>query len=492
MALLARLGGRVASPAVLTAGAVVAVGLVLGVASVASATLTIAGAMGVLFLVVAARNLALGFCVFVVITFFDRTTALQTGGLTMVKAAGAALTLLWLFELASNRGDRPTLFRSHRHFSLLVVFLVSWAVASALWAPDPRLALTSGTGSALRLTQGILLLFIVFTAFRERRHVWWFVWAFLGGTAFAVVIGLAGVYGVSATENDSRLSGGFDDPNELAAVLVPALVLCAFAFVAAGRRPIRWLYAGLAALFFYSFAQTDSQAGIVALVVALLLAVVVSGRVRPRAAVAVACFFLFATVYYTFVTEPVALQTIGSQNNVGARESLWTVAGRIVRDHPVAGVGAGNFGVAEQSYTAKSINLPRADLVTESELAHNSYLQVLAELGVVGLLAFLGVIGGSLWFALRAARTFEAGMDWELEMLSRGLFIGTIGMLTAYFFATNQYEKQLWLLVAIGAALLSIARRTAPATARETLRRDAARQAAIRPRSLEVAPHRGS
>jgi O-antigen ligase len=451
----------------LTPSGIVMVGLAIGLTSALSAKLAIAGAVGALFLVIAARSLAFGACLFVVVTFFDRSAGLQSGGLTMVKAMGAALTLVWLIEIGTNRRDAPLLFRSHPRYALLVLFLVSWTVSSALWAPDPRLALTSGAGSAFRLAQGALLIFIIFTALREPVHVWWLVRAYLAGAAFAAAIGLSGVYGVSAGVNDSRLSGGFDDPNELAAVLVPAIILCAFAVGASRGLGARWLYSGLGALFFYSLAQTDSQAGIVALVVALILTVAFSGRWRPVAVVTVTCFLLCSTVYYTFVTQPVALQTIGSESNVGARKSLWTVAWRTVHDHPVGGVGAGNFVVAEPQYAAQSINLPRADLVVRPELVHNSYLQVLAELGIIGLLAFAAAIGGSLWLGIRAVQIFETAGQKECELLSRGLVIGTAAMLTAYFFATNQYEKQLWLLLAVGPALFSVALRTRTATASE-------------------------
>ena len=258
--------------------------------------------------------------------------------------------------------------------------------------------------------------------------------------------------------NDARLSGGFDDPNELAAVLVPAMVLACFAFVALPGRASRWAYAAAAVVMLYALAQTDSQAGLIALAVALLLAVVLGGQARPIMAVGVVAFLFAAVSYYTFVTKPVAIQTISSENNVGGRESLWTVATHIVRDHPVAGVGAGNFVIVEPEYAFRDINLPRVDLVVRPELAHNSYLQVLAELGVVGLAAFLAVIGGSLLSALRAARTFAMSRDRELDLLSRGFLIGTIAMLVAYFFATNQYEKQLWLVLGVGPALLAVAR----------------------------------
>jgi O-antigen ligase len=208
----------------------------------------------------------------------------------------------------------------------------------------------------------------------------------------------------------------------------------------------------------YALAQTDSQAGLIALAVALLLAVVLGGRARPIIAVGVVAFLFAAASYYTFVTKPVAIETISSENNVGGRESLWSVATHVVRDHPVAGVGAGNFVIAEPEYAFRDINLPRVDLVVRPELAHNSYLQVLAELGFVGLAAFLSVIGGSLLAALRAARAFAMSGDRELDLLSRGFLVGTIAMVVAYFFATNQYEKQLWLLLAVGPALLAVAR----------------------------------
>ncbi|HEV8250110.1 MAG TPA: O-antigen ligase family protein [Gaiellaceae bacterium] len=461
-------------------GLVGIVGIVVGIGASASASLTLAAAIGILFMTVATKSLPLGFCAFVFLTFFDRSTPLQSGGLTIVKATGAALTLLWLREVARNRRDTPMLFRSHPRLSFAVLFLACWTVASALWAEDHRLALTGGSGSAFRLAQGVLLLYIVFTFFRERRHLWWLVWSFLGGAAFAALIGLTGIYGVTQSVNDARLSGGFDDPNELAAVLVPALVLSAFAFVAAPGRLARWACVALAGLFLYALAQTDSQAGIVALAVALILAIALSGRVRPLAIATVTAFLLAGTAYYTFYTRPVALETIASPSNVGARETLWTVAGRVVHDHPVAGVGAGNFVVAEPPYTATGTNLPRSDLVVRPELVHNSYLQVWAELGTIGLIAFLAVIGGSVLLALRAVRTAESSGDRELEMLSRGFLIATVSMLAAYFFATNQYEKQLWLVIAVGPALASIAARSAVARATVLTRAPALRQPGVR------------
>ena len=455
----------------------VAAALVLGLTASTKPELAIAAGAGAVFIVVALRSFPAAFCLFVFATFFDRGTAsLHTGGVTIVKLLGVLLTLIWLVKMLAGDRNMPFLARHEPVLAFASILFVGWAIASAGWAEARGQALFGSAGSAFRLAQGALLLFIVFSTFTERRHIWWLLQSFVAGAMFAALIGIFGVYGTSESVNDARLSGGFDDPNELAAVLVAALIFSGFAFVALRGRVSRWLYAFAVPVFLFALAQTDSQAGLVALAVALVLAVVLGGRARPVIVVGVLAFAFAAVTYYTFVTKPVALASIASQDNVGSRETLWSVATHMVRDHPVAGVGAGNFVVVEPEYTLRTIDLPRVDLVVRPELTHNSYLQVLAELGVIGLAAFLAVIARSLQLALRAARTFARGGDYELDMVSRGFLVGTVGMLIAYFFATNQYEKQLWLLLAAGPALLSVALR-APGSAIQEVGRRAVRPA---------------
>lgn len=447
-------------------------GLALGLAASMRPELAIAAGAGAVFIVLAARSLPAAFCLFVIATFFDRgTSSFQGGGVTIVKLLGGLLTLIWLLKILVGERNVPFLPRSEPILAFAALLFVGWAIASAGWAEARGQALFGSAGSAFRLAQGTVLLFIVFSTFTERRHLWWLLRSFVAGAMFAALIGIFGVYGTSESVNDARLSGGFDDPNELAAVVVAAMVFSGFAFVALRGRASRWLYSAATLVFLFALAQTDSQAGLVALTVALALAVVLGGRARAIITVGALAFVLAAVAYYTFVTDPVAIQTISSQDNVGSRETLWSVASQVVRDHPVAGVGAGNFVVVEPEYTLSNIDLPRVDLVVRPELAHNSYLQVLAELGVIGLAAFLTVIARSLQLARRAAHTFARGGDYELDMLSRGFLIGTAAMLVAYFFATNQYEKQLWLLLAAGPALLSVALRAHPSAIQDVRRR---------------------
>ena len=79
---------------------------------------------------------------------------------------------------------------------------------------------------------------------------------------------------------------------------------------------------------------------------------------------------------------------------------------------------------------------------------------------MVGLAIFLAILGFCLRCAYGAARRFRAAGD-ERWRSSRARWSSRwSAMLVADFFASEQFNKVLWLLLAIGPALEAIARRT--------------------------------
>ena len=72
---------------------------------------------------------------------------------------------------------------------------------------------------------------------------------------------------------------------------------------------------------------------------------------------------------------------------------------------------------------------------------------------------------GSISAALRAARIYERRGDTAFELMSRGVALAVIALLTADFFITNEYEHLLWLLLALPPALLAVARSETGVTA---------------------------
>lgn len=83
---------------------------------------------------------------------------------------------------------------------------------------------------------------------------------------------------------------------------------------------------------------------------------------------------------------------------------------------------------------------------------------MLAELGLIGALMFVALIALTLACGARAVRIFARQRDRSMEMLARSWLIAMVGMLTANVFLSAEYSKQLWLLLALGPALLAVAR----------------------------------
>jgi O-antigen ligase len=223
-----------------------------------------------------------------------------------------------------------------------------------------------------------------------------------------------------------------------------------------------WLRAAAAAgvpLCLLALFLTVSRGGLVALAAVLIAGVAVAGNARKTAALVVAVAVLGATFYFVALAPPEARDRIVTSDGGTGREDIWKVGWRMVEANPVVGVGAGNFATSSVHYLLEPGVILRPDfIVDDPKVAHNTYLEVLAELGVVGLALFLIVLGYSLVTALRAARTFQRVGDRELDIVARAVFVALVGLLTAAFFGSREFSNQLWLLLSLGPALQGVAR----------------------------------
>lgn len=98
----------------------------------------------------------------------------------------------------------------------------------------------------------------------------------------------------------------------------------------------------------------------------------------------------------------------------GGRTMIWRLTARMIADHPLAGVGAGNFPIRIPEYYA----LPEADMAavhTDTwSRPHNDFLHVAAEKGLPGLAAFAGMFAAALFSAVATVRRATAPRDGRL------------------------------------------------------------------------------
>ena len=445
--------------------------LILGVFTGYNPLLGIALAAALVFALIVVWDLALGVCLFLLVTFLDTVSGNQD--LSLTKGAGAVLAASWLALMVVRRKSQPTLMAQSPRLTQLLVAFLAWSAISTVWAESSGSALRS----TFRFALDILLIPIVFWAVRERRHVVWIFGVFIVGTLLSVGYGLAMgkvAAGLAAVQQVGRLSGANVEANVLATLLLVAIVFASALAVALKRHPvIRVLavlavFAGLAA-----YLATFSRGGVVAGVVVILAGCLYARR-RRALFIAVAIIPLLVGVAYVESSSSGVAQRLLSTSSDG-RTDIWKIGLRMAETHPVLGVGSGNYMVVEPHYLLASPGPIRVVkfIVDTPYPAHNIYLHVVAELGVVGLVLFLAALGVCLTTAMRAVRIFHRAGDRKMEVLGRALVLALIGVLVSDFFASEQYSKQLWLLLGLCPALLALAQRLPALPARASRVRDA-------------------
>ncbi len=133
------------------------------------------------------------------------------------------------------------------------------------------------------------------------------------------------------------------------------------------------------------------------------------------------------------------------------------VAVEVLADHPVTGVGPGNFLAVTQGY------LSRLGLDVAPLAPHNQYLEAAAEGGLLGLAAWLLLLGGGVLVALRArnlARAAGPAVDQVAPAaLSNAVLAALAGWAVASIFLHLATFRTFLFVVALGAALDIRARR---------------------------------
>jgi O-antigen ligase len=132
-------------------------------------------------------------------------------------------------------------------------------------------------------------------------------------------------------------------------------------------------------------------------------------------------------------------------NSSASRLAIWARDSRAVIDRPIGfGVGSGEYvdGMTGGAYRAQ----------------HNSLVQSLVELGVLGLVLFLCsyyITFKQLGRISRAARSADAEAA-RAALYARAIRIGLVGNFIAGFFLSQAYSELLWMTVAICAAFVRI------------------------------------
>lgn len=410
-------------------------------------------AFGLAFAAVVLSDVTVALCVLAFLSFLDILPTIEA--LSLAKIAGLLLAISWLATITSRR-ESPSLARDRPWLTLALLAFAAWATLSVAWAPVHGAALST----LLRYLPNLLLFPIAYTAVRERKHVYAVVMMLVAGATLAAVAGVLSPPANPGGLEPARATGTIGDANELAAALVAGLFLAAAVMFDRARPTlVRAGCACTAVLCLGGIVLSLSRGGLVALGVAAIVAVLAAGRWRAPMLAAAIAICASALFYFVSAASLPARERVTEVGTGTGRTDLWTVGLRMVSARPFTGVGVGNFQYTSIGYLLQPGLIHRADfIISTPKIAHNTYLQAFAELGIPGGVLFLLIIASGACCALMAARVAARTGELELELLARGVFVATAGFLAASFFISENYSKLMWILLALGPAMLAIAR----------------------------------
>jgi O-antigen ligase len=208
---------------------------------------------------------------------------------------------------------------------------------------------------------------------------------------------------------------------------------------------------------------TVSRGGLVALAAALVASILVARRYRVRAILASTTVVIASVIFFFSYASPESRERISTADGGSGRTDIWKVGWRMVEDKPITGVGAANFQSSSIHYLLAPGPIRFDEYVVDTPaVAHNAYLGVLAETGIIGLVLYLAIIAACIAAIARAARGFAGQGTRSGEVLAAGVIVAVAALLAGYFFLSEENSKHLWLLLSLGPALLAISREAQP------------------------------
>ncbi len=369
-------------------------------------------------------------------------------------------------------------------FFLVALFLAIQTI-SAAFSRDPEVSIRAVRDSLL---EGTLLYLFVTNAVRTPSAVRGATWALLLAAAPMALVplhqqatgsynrdygGLAQVEGTGFRTGEvqggsevvqRRLGGPIGEKNRYAQVMLMLLPLGLFRFWAERSRALRLAALAATAFSLIGFGLAFSRGGAVGLVL-LLAAMVVLRIVDVRkfglVLAVVALLFVAMPQYWNriatsgsaagFLTGE-AGRTAEMDGAMAGRVTEMLAAGYVFADHPVIGVGPGMFRKYSQRY-GNRLGIRRLE---EGRRAHSLYLELAAETGALGLLAFLGAVGVTLLGLDRVRRGF-AREDSELARTATAWFLVLVVYLATGLFLHLAYERYFYVALALGGATLQAA-----------------------------------
>lgn len=366
----------------------------------------------------------------------------------------------------------------HRKTARIEFFLLSYflvVMASFLVATDKNQAFNE----IMDLGKDIVIIYCILFALRDAQSWKQSIWLMIITTAalcslsaFQLVthnynqtffnlasVSMDKVFGETTTP---RIGGPINAPNLWGQVLAAVSTLLVFRIIHEKQTWIKLVALLMLGIILYVLLNTFSRGAYLVLAIdVILILFVLEKRFNPVIAFAglSILILLFPLIPANYRARFFTLSAFTAENGIyqdtsfRGRTSEMLTGLTMFASHPIFGVGAGNYPLNYQHY-AQLIGI---EFRAQARDPHSLYVQLLAETGILGALAFLGMIFFLIRALNRSCRNLELSPhlhDW-LPWIS-AIRLAIISYLLTSIFLHNAYIRYFWILVAMALAGIQI------------------------------------
>jgi O-antigen ligase len=352
---------------------------------------------------------------------------------TLSRLAGLALAAAWLTRIVlTGQLRKPQLFH------LAALLFIAWNGASLVWSIDTQATF----GRVQTYLQLFALLYILWDLYRSPAALRGGLQAYVLG-AYVSLASMAVNFRSGLEVNSERYAASGFNPNDFGLILALGIPVAWHLALHSGSGPLARLLTLLNGVYPFAaalgIALTGSRGTLVAASGAGLYLATTLLHLRLRWHVFIGLLFILAAAAVASYLPAASLERLATtgqsihHGDLGGRVRIWREGYELFARDPLLGVGCGAYSIAA------------------GRPAHNVFLSVLVEVGLVGLCLFAWVLALSVYHASSQPR-------WLSRFWMSVLLVWVLGA----FVHTWEQRKQTWLFLGLPVASAR-ARRSCPA-----------------------------
>jgi len=359
-------------------------------------------------------------------------------GLTVTKLSGAVCLVYALIYLARRHGI-PRYFAAPQAWLMMAFF----GIAVFSWVSTGWQSTTIDMVNPIYMYFSTLIFFfITMTVLDSVKRLYWSCMMAVGSVAFASLYMLREWQKGMAFYGEGYRPGWVVGDANYFTVAALAVLPIAFELALVAESKLQKAYAVVCTILTFAAVTLGASRGGFLGIALMTTYLIIRSRKPVRNLIVV---FLVALPVLIFApNSPINRffhPDAGDKASVGKHLVGWQAGLNMIKKNPISGVGFGNYKAVVTHYDKSG------EVRLDPHVAHNAYLEIAAEMGLLAILVFWIFLGTAFYSAGKTRNLALARGAPVLAALALGCQASILGTGVGIFFVSGQYTRLFWFVL---------------------------------------------